>query len=91
MSIRSGLASWGFSKGGTEAYLAADRRREFGVRGPIIGVQGYRWALDHNQWQPRGRYTLLAADRGLRARDEGVKQVDAAFGPRFYDLVVPGI
>ncbi len=56
---------------------------------PIIGVQGYRWALDHNQWQPR--VGTFSPPVEAAARDEGVKQVDAAFVRRFYDRVVPGI
>jgi dienelactone hydrolase len=78
----------GISKGATEAYLAAAVDTRIAAAVPIIGVQGYRWALDNNQWQPRVG-TFVPAVEGA-ARDAGVP-VDAAFVRRFYDRVVPGI
>jgi dienelactone hydrolase len=79
----------GLSKGGTEAYLAAAVDPRIAAVVPIIGVQGFRWALDHDRWQPRVG-TFLPPVEGA-ASDEGVKTVDAAFVRRFYDRVVPGI
>ena len=79
----------GISKGGTEAYLAAAVDPRFLVAVPIIGVQGYRWALDNNQWQPR--IAMFRPPVESAAKDAGVTQVDAAFVRRFYDRVVPGI
>lgn len=78
----------GISKGGTEAYLAAAVDPRIGAAVPIIGVQGYKWALDHDQWQPR--VATFAPPVDGAARDEGAT-VDAAFVRRFYDRVVPGI
>ena len=79
----------GISRGGTEAYLAAAADSRIAAVVPVIGVQGFRWALDHDQWRPRvgtfGPVTEAAA------RSEGMAQVDAAFVRRFYDRVVPGI
>jgi dienelactone hydrolase len=78
----------GISKGGTEAYLAAAVDPRIIAAVPIIGVQGYKWALDNNQWQARvGTFSPPVEDA---ARDAGVT-VDAAFVRRFYDRVVPGI
>lgn len=79
----------GISRGGTEAYLATAVDPRIAVAAPIIGVQGYRWALDHNQWQPR--VNTFGRPVEAAARDAGVKQVDAAFVRRFYDRVAPGI
>ncbi len=79
----------GISKGGTEAYLAAAVDPRIVAAVPIIGVQGFRWAIDNNQWQPR--ISMFSPPVETAARDEGVKQVDAAFVRRFYDRVVPGI
>ena len=79
----------GISKGGTEAYLAAAVDPRIVTAVPVIGVQGYRWALDHNQWQPR--VSTFAPPVRSAAREEGVEVVDAAFVRRFYDRVVPGI
>jgi dienelactone hydrolase len=79
----------GVSKGGTEAYLAAAVDPRIAAAVPIIGVQGFRWALDNDQWQPRVSTFSPAIDRA--ARDEGIAKVDAAFVRRFYDRVSPGI
>jgi len=79
----------GVSKGGTEAYLAAAVDPRIAAAVPIIGVQGFRWALDHEQWQARVSTFSPPIDRA--ARDEGVAKVDAAFVRRFYDRVSPGI
>ena len=79
----------GISKGGTEAYLAAAVDPRIAAAVPIIGVQGFRWALDNDQWQPRVGTFSPPIDRA--ARDEGVAKVDAAFVRRFYDRVSPGI
>ena len=78
----------GISKGGTEAYLAAAVDPRIAAVVPVIGVQGFRWALDHDQWQPRVGTFAPAVDAA--AREDGAK-VDAAFVRRFYDRVVPGI
>lgn len=78
----------GISKGGTEAYLAAAVDPRIAAVVPIIGVQGFRWALDNDRWQPRVG-TFGPAVEGA-ARDENAK-VDAAFVRRFYDRVAPGI
>jgi len=78
----------GVSKGGTEAYLAAAVDPRITAAVPIIGVQGFRWALDNNQWQARvGTFSPPVEEA---ARDGGV-QVDAAFVRRFYDRVAPGV
>jgi dienelactone hydrolase len=79
----------GISRGGTEAYLAAAVDPRIAAVVPIIGVQGFRWALDNDRWQPRVGTFAPAVDGA--ARDEGVPKVDAAFVRRFYDRVAPGI
>ena len=79
----------GVSKGGTEAYLAAAVDPRIAAAVPIIGVQGFRWALDNDQWQARVGTFSPPIDRA--ARDEGIGKVDAAFVRRFYDRVSPGI
>ena len=78
----------GISKGGTEAYIAAAVDPRIAAAVPIIGVQGFRWALDNNQWQARVGTFAPAVDAA--ARDEGVA-VDSEFVRRFYDRVAPGI
>jgi dienelactone hydrolase len=79
----------GFSKGGTEAYLAAAVDPRIAATVACIGVQSFRWALENNSWQSRIGTIQAAVDAA--ARDAGVATVDAAFIRRFYDRVTPGI
>ena len=79
----------GISKGGMETYLTAAADPRIAAAVPVIGVQSFRWALDHDAWQSRVGTFQAAADAA--AADAGVKAVDAAFVRRFYDRVVPGI
>jgi len=79
----------GISKGGMETYLAAAADPRIAVAVPVIGVQSFRWALDHDSWQSRVGTFQAAVDAA--AADAGVKPVDAAFVRRFYDRLVPGI
>jgi dienelactone hydrolase len=79
----------GISKGGMETYLAAAADPRIAAAIPVIGVQSFRWALDHDAWQSRVGTFQAAIDAA--AADAGVKAVDAAFVRRFYDRVVPGI
>ncbi len=78
----------GFSKGGTEAYLAAAADPRIAATVACIGVQSFRWALENNSWQSRIGTIQAAVDTA--AHDAGVP-VDAAFIRRFYARVVPGI
>jgi dienelactone hydrolase len=84
--MRIGLL--GISKGGIETYLTAAVDPRVAVAVPIIGVQSFRWALDHDAWQPRVE-SILGAVVGA-ARDD-LTSVNAAFVEDFYDRVVPGI
>ena len=83
------IGAMGISKGGMETYLAAAADPRIAVAIPVIGVQSFRWALDHDSWQSRVGTFQAAVDAA--AADERVTAVDAAFVRRFYDRVVPGI
>ncbi|KAH7839699.1 hypothetical protein Vadar_007503 [Vaccinium darrowii] len=43
----------GESLGGMHAWFAAAADTRYAVVVPIIGVQGFRWAIDHDKWQAR--------------------------------------
>src|SRR4051812_202417 len=43
----------GTSKGGIETYLAAAADERIACAVPCIGVQSFRWALEHDAWRPR--------------------------------------
>ncbi len=83
------IAAIGFSKGGMELVLAAAADERIAAAVPCIGVQSFRWALDHDSWQSRIG-TIRNAVEGA-AKDVGARQVDAEFVRRFYARVVPGI
>jgi dienelactone hydrolase len=82
------IAVMGFSKGGMETYLAAAADPRIRVAVPLIGVQSFRWALEHDAWQ--ARVSTFQEAVNTAAKDEGTT-VDAAFMRRFYDRVTPGI
>jgi dienelactone hydrolase len=79
----------GISKGGIETYLAAAADPRIAVAVPCIGVESFRWALDHNDWQ--GRIGTIQNAFNTIAKENGVTQPDSAFVQKFYDRVVPGI
>ena len=78
----------GVSKGGMETYLAAAVDPRIAVAVPMIGVQSFRWALEHGAWDSRAwtlREALDAAAKDTRA------SVGASFMRMFYDRVAPGV
>jgi dienelactone hydrolase len=79
----------GISKGGTETYLTAAVDTRIAVAVPVIGVQSFRWALEHDAWQSRAE-TFQAAAEGV-ARDQGRAGVDATVVRMLYARVAPGI
>lgn len=79
----------GTSKGGIETYLAAAVDPRIAVAVPLIGVQSFRWALEHDAWQSRIGTIQQAVDTA--AKDSGGEKVDAAFVQKFYARVAPGI
>jgi dienelactone hydrolase len=85
----SRIGLMGISKGGMETYLTAAVDPRIAAAVPVIGVQSFRWALDHDAWQSRVETFQAAVDAA--AADAGLKTVDAAFVRRFYDRLVPGI
>jgi dienelactone hydrolase len=86
-SARIGLI--GYSKGGIETYLAAAADPRIAVAVSCIGVESFRWALDHNDWQ--GRIGTIQNAFDTIAKENGVTKPDSAFVQKFYDRVVPGI
>ena len=86
-SDRIGLT--GFSKGGMETYLTAAVDPRVAVAVPCIGVQSFRWALDHDSWQSRAGTFKVALDTAARQRNAGAP--GAEFLRTFYDRVAPGI
>ena len=86
-AARIGL--FGVSKGGIETYLTAAVDPRVAVAVPCIGVESFRWAIEHDSWQSRIGTIQTAFDRA--AQDEGVAQPGAAFVRTFYARVAPGL
>lgn len=83
------IGALGISKGGIETYLAAAADPRLAVAVPCIGVQSFRWALEHDAWQSRIGTIQKAVDAA--AQEAGVAKIDAAFIEQFYAKVAPGI
>lgn len=79
----------GISKGGIETYLTAAVDPRIAVAVPFIGVQSFRWALDHDAWQSRISTIQNAVDTA--AKESGGAKVDANFVASFYAKVAPGL
>jgi dienelactone hydrolase len=79
----------GFSKGGIETYFTAAVDPRIAVAVPCIGVQSFRWALNHNDW--KGRINTVKAAFEAITKEAGVTEPDSAFVQKFYDRVVPEI
>ena len=61
----------GISKGGMEAYLAAAVDPRIAVAVPLIGVQSFRWALDHGAWDSRPGRSARRSSPPRRMRRRG--------------------
>jgi dienelactone hydrolase len=83
------IGIFGISKGGIEAYLAAAVDPRIAVVVPGIGVQSFRWAIDHDAWQSRIGTVQSAFDAA--AKESGIEKPGAEFVRTFYARVAPGI
>jgi len=79
----------GFSMGGIQTWLAgaADERVQVAV--PAIGVQSFRWSLEHDQWQGRARTIKGAHDEA--AKDLGEPEVNQKVCRALWGKIIPGI
>jgi dienelactone hydrolase len=79
----------GFSMGGIQTWLAAAVDERVAVAVPAIGVQSFRWSLDHEQWQGRAR-TITSAHEAA-AKDLGEPKINAKVCQVLWNKIVPGI
>ena len=79
----------GTSKGGIETYLAAAAEDRIAAAVPCIGVQSFKWALEHDAWQSRVSTIRTAFDAA--AKEANVAAPGAAFVAAFYERVAPGL
>lgn len=83
------IGMMGISMGGIETWLAASVDERIKVAVPAIGVQSFRWSLDHNAWQGRAR--TIAASHEAAARELGHARVDADVCRALWSKIIPGI
>jgi dienelactone hydrolase len=86
---RRRLGIIGFSMGGIETWLAGAVDERIKVAVPAIGVQSFRWSLEHEQWQGRANTIKLAHEAA--ARDLGEPAVNARVCRALWSKVIPGI
>lgn len=79
----------GISKGGIETWLAGAVDERVKVAVPAIGVQCFRWSLEHDRWQARAN-TIKEAHEAA-ANDLGESKVNALVCRRLWGKVIPGI
>ncbi|TMW93461.1 hypothetical protein EJD97_011628 [Solanum chilense] len=86
-SSRIGIT--GESLGGMHAWFAAFADTRFSVVVPIIGVQGFRWAIEHDRWQAR---VDSIKDVFEEARsDLGKNEIDKEVVEKVWDRIAPGL
>src|SRR4029079_11357455 len=83
------LGMIGFSMGGIQTWLAAAVDERWKVAVPAIGVQSFRWSLEHDQWQARANTTRTAHQAA--AKDLGEKAVNQRVCRALWNKIVPGI
>ncbi|KAF0901560.1 hypothetical protein E2562_003534 [Oryza meyeriana var. granulata] len=79
----------GESLGGMHAWFAAFVDTRYSVVVPIIGVQGFRWAIDNNKWQARvDSIKPLFEEARI---DLGKCEIDKEVVEKVWDKIAPGL
>ncbi|XP_020574475.1 uncharacterized protein LOC110020644 isoform X2 [Phalaenopsis equestris] len=85
--IRIGVT--GESLGGMHAWFAAAADIRYAVVVPIIGVQGFRWAMDNEKWQARVD-SIKPVFEEARI-DLGKNLIDKEVVEKVWDRIAPGL
>lgn len=86
-SARIGIT--GESLGGMHASFAAFADTRYAVVAPIIGVQGFRWAIDNDKWQ--GRVDSIKVVFEEACVDLGKTMIDKEVVEKVWDRIAPGL
>ncbi|XVE71041.1 hypothetical protein DITRI_Ditri10aG0118300 [Diplodiscus trichospermus] len=78
----------GISLGGMHAWFAAFADTRYAVAAPIIGVQGFRWAIEKDIWQARVD-TIKAVFEEARI-DLGESAIDKEVVEKVWNRIAPG-
>ncbi|KAL3498436.1 hypothetical protein ACH5RR_041168 [Cinchona calisaya] len=79
----------GESLGGMHAWFAGAADSRYAVVVPIIGVQGFRWAIEHDRWQARVD-SIKAVFEKARI-DLGKSVIDKEVVEKVWDRIAPGL
>ncbi|GLT25447.1 hypothetical protein SLA2020_005750 [Shorea laevis] len=79
----------GESLGGMHAWFGAFADPRYTVAAPIIGVQGFRWAIDNDKWQARVD-SIKAVFEEARI-DLGKSQIDKEVVEKVWNRIAPGL
>ncbi|RLN12472.1 putative esterase YitV [Panicum miliaceum] len=79
----------GESLGGMHAWFAAFVDKRYSVTVPIIGVQGFRWAIDNNKWQARVN-SIKPLFEEARI-DLGKSEIDTEVVEKVWEKIAPGL
>ncbi|HEX3150514.1 MAG TPA: acetylxylan esterase [Gemmataceae bacterium] len=83
------IGMMGISMGGIQTWLAASVDERVAVAMPLIGVQSFRWSLDHDKWQ--GRANTIKGAHEAAAKDLGEPMVNGKVCKQLWNKVIPGI
>lgn len=83
------IGMMGISMGGIQTWLAASVDERIALAMPLIGVQSFRWSLDHDKWQ--GRANTIKAAHEAAAKDLGEPAVNGKVCKQLWNKVIPGI
>ncbi|KAG2301330.1 hypothetical protein Bca52824_029981 [Brassica carinata] len=79
----------GISLGGMHAWFAAAADTRYSVAAPLIGVQGFRWAIDNDAWQARVN-SIKPVFEEARI-DMGKSEIDKEVVEKVWDRIAPGL
>ncbi|KAK3131704.1 hypothetical protein QOZ80_6AG0510170 [Eleusine coracana subsp. coracana] len=79
----------GESLGGMHAWFAAFVDTRYSVIVPIIGVQGFRWAIDNNKWQARVDSVKPLFEEARI--DLGKREIDTEVVEKVWEKIAPGL
>ncbi|CAK8568840.1 unnamed protein product [Lathyrus sativus] len=86
-SSRIGIT--GISLGGMHSWFAAAVDPTYSVVVPIIGVQGFRWAIENDKWQ--GRVESIKKVFEVASEDLGKSEIDKEVVEKVWDRIAPGL
>ncbi|KAK7410365.1 hypothetical protein VNO78_01094 [Psophocarpus tetragonolobus] len=79
----------GISLGGMHAWFAAVADTRYAVVASLIGVQGFRWAIDNDKWH--GRVNSIKPLFDVARDDLGKDAIDKEVVEKVWDRIAPGL